>query len=205
MRVTPGAVRDDAERPSIEAQRARIAREAPEAFARSPRAPLKPYIRTPEQRATSRAFASAPGAIAGRTAARRAAVRAGFFGAGPAPYGYRRSSPFHGARMMLVIVPEEAAIVRRIFACYLLRRNSMQKLIDSLHSDGVRNRRGGQWTRAAIGWMLRNRTYAGYVRMGDIQTRGRHEPIISHQLQRRAIALMDQRNKRNKRTEQITQ
>jgi DNA invertase Pin-like site-specific DNA recombinase len=58
------------------------------------------------------------------------------------------------------VVPEEAEIVRRIFADYL---GGMGKIaiMKKLNADGVPTMRGGPWTMNAVGGILCNTTYTG--------------------------------------------
>lgn len=69
----------------------------------------------------------------------------------------------------------EARWVRRVFEDYVAGA-SMRELADLLNSNGVKTKRGGKWTTAAIGKMLANRAYigeyrfAGHVRPGGMPT-----------------------------------
>lgn len=60
----------------------------------------------------------------------------------------------------LVVVPEEACIVRQIFADYLsgMGRNA---IIKKLNDIGVKTRFGGEWCKSGIDRILRNHTYTG--------------------------------------------
>ena len=63
---------------------------------------------------------------------------------------------------MLVIVPEEADIVRRIFSEYRFG-SSLYKIAKSLNADGITTKRGYQWDTAAIQRILKNITYTGNI------------------------------------------
>src|SRR5215207_8964794 len=97
-------------------------------------------------------------AIRDRTAGGRAekAAKGGFAG-GPAPYGYERDG--QGG---LIVVPQEAAIVRRMFA---LKANSLtfQAIADQLNAEDVRGRRGGRWHAKSVSYVLDNPKYRGSI------------------------------------------
>ncbi len=85
--------------------------------------------------------------------------------AGGCPYGYTTTA----VRGELAIVPEKAAVVRRIYAEYLSGKSARQ-IADGLNADGIPSTRGGTWsasaihgdTRRGIG-ILTNPTYAGRI------------------------------------------
>ena len=116
---------------------------------------------------------------------RRQAAR-GIHQCGPAPYGYRRErndfrrtasgESYFGS--LLVPEPEEARAVRVIFEQYL-RLESIRRLSAWLARQGLRTRRGHPWTLQALNWILRNETYLGRVRLGDIRAPGLHQPLVS--------------------------
>lgn len=127
---------------------------------------------------------------------REAGARAGKHQSGPAPYGYVRDyseRAEHGVR--LAIEPDEAEVVRLIFREYL-RRKSMKKLIEYLTKMGHRTRRGKQWSRAGVSWVLKNETYLGRVHFGRIRARGLHQAIISRIVFNKVQKLMAKNNKR---------
>lgn len=98
----------------------------------------------------------------------------------------------------LVIVPEEAAIVRRIFAMYL-DGMGVQMIANTLNAEGVRTRFGGEFNHSGMQKILRNYAYTGNLLLQktyredcltkkDYPNRGErpkyhaaetHEPIIS--------------------------
>ena len=59
-----------------------------------------------------------------------------------------------------VIIPDEAATVRRVFAEYLSGKGT-EAIANGLNSDGIRSRDGGKWYSSMIGSMLRNYNYTG--------------------------------------------
>lgn len=78
-----------------------------------------------------------------------------------APYGYRR-----GERPgELLLVAEEAAVVRRLFEEYLAGR-SLHAIAAGLTADGVRPRRAPRWTATTVAQMLANPIYTGALVYG---------------------------------------
>jgi len=73
---------------------------------------------------------------------------------GSAPYGYRVEDDRR------VIVPEEAAVVRRIFEEYL-SGGAIRGVATSLNADGIPSPRGKQWRSSTIRSLLVNRKYTG--------------------------------------------
>ena len=73
---------------------------------------------------------------------------------GSAPYGYRLVNDKR------VIVPEEAAVVRRIFAEYL-RGGTIRGVVACLNAEGLRSPRGKQWRSSTIRSLLVNKKYTG--------------------------------------------
>jgi len=74
------------------------------------------------------------------------------------PYGYR----LEGDR--LVIDPEEADLVRRIFRLY--RQHGMDAIANMLNAEGLKTRRGNNWDPNVIKYMLSNPIYVGRVEWG---------------------------------------
>ena len=73
---------------------------------------------------------------------------------GSAPYGYRLDDDRR------VIVPKEAAVVRRIFEEYL-SGGAIRGVAASLNADGIPSPRGKQWRSSTIRSLLVNRKYTG--------------------------------------------
>ncbi|MGH7337463.1 MAG: recombinase family protein, partial [Myxococcota bacterium] len=94
---------------------------------------------------------------------------------GAAPYGYTTAPAADGSgEREYVIVPEEAEIVRRIFADYL-SGSSMREIADQLNREGVPGPkpRGGAkvrtWIHTAVREVLRRRLYAGVREYGAVE------------------------------------
>jgi site-specific DNA recombinase len=104
-----------------------------------------------------------------------------------APYGYRLENE------KLVIDPEEAKIVKRIFEMYL--KHGMLTIAKQLNESGYRTRNGSLWTTYTIKFILQNPVYTGKLRWNyrDVSGKkkdldkvvivnGDHEPIVSQEL-----------------------
>jgi DNA invertase Pin-like site-specific DNA recombinase len=106
------------------------------------------------------------------------------------PFGYRSRRDGAGTLIrprQLEVVPEEAAIVRRIVDD--LASLSFDRVTDRLNADGVPGRADGPWTRDGVKdiWR-RGRVYLGYVveKRGRDERPGCHPPILSEAAYRRA-------------------
>lgn len=117
---------------------------------------------------------------------RKAKAQQGGFAGGKAPYGYRRDK--EGG---LAIVPEEAEIVRRIFALH--KQGLGTKAIAArLNADGVPTRSGRPWLFTTIKGILENAKYEGLVEyyFADeglhVRRAGRHAAILPPKASRRA-------------------
>lgn len=113
------------------------------------------------------------------------------------PYGYRYRDRLADEEAELEIIPEQAAIVRRIFAEFLAGR-SMTFIARGLHRDGVRTRDGGLWRQSTVTQMLPNPIYAGMLRYHDEILPGRHEAIIDPETWARAQQLLAARPARGR-------
>ena len=85
----------------------------------------------------------------------RIRMEKGIFIPAKAPYGYRL------VHNELVIVPEEAEVVRRIYEAYL-SGHGIFDIMDTLNKEGVQHTNGaGKWNRYSINYILTNVTYTG--------------------------------------------
>ena len=107
-----------------------------------------------------------------RAAMRRKAVRGE--GLGRPPYGHRV-----GSRRRLELIPDEAVVVRYIFRLYLQDGMGIRLIARRLNEEGLRTRRGGNWSMVSIRDILRNRAYLGtYSRFG-VRVPGSHPALVS--------------------------
>lgn len=72
-----------------------------------------------------------------------------------APYGYQVEDRH------LVIIPEEAEVVRRVFSLYTNEKKSTYEIAGLLNADKIPGQRGGKWTNSSVLRMLRNEAYGG--------------------------------------------
>ncbi len=128
----------------------------------------------------------------------------GYYAAGAAPLGYRRASPKGSkglAKNVLVIVPEEAKIVRSIYRLYISGK-SMAKVADALglKLDRVKD-------------VLDRRVYLGEVQTAPSRAgakdgqwiKGHHEAIIDADMFVRARAIIDKRRRGGPRSDSIAE
>jgi site-specific DNA recombinase len=107
-----------------------------------------------------------------RAAMRRKAVKGEVLGR--PPYGYKV-----GSRRRLELVPEEAVVVRYIFRIYVQEGLGIRLIARRLNQEGLRTRRGANWSMVSIRDILRNRAYLGtYARFG-VRVPGSHPPLVS--------------------------
>ena len=117
--------------------------------------------------------------IAMRTAmGRYATAREGGYAGGKPPLGYKAVDG------QLVIVPEEAEIVRMVF---LLREDgkTLQGIADELNKLGYRSKKGNAFKHSAIQTILNNvDTYLGNYKYGDEGSENTHAPILTDDVTR---------------------
>ena len=100
-----------------------------------------------------------------------ASKRRGIWVGGPVPLGYCSEAK------QLVVVEQEAALVRRIFQLYL-DLGSIGAVVETLAAEGLRTRRGQRFCVGPIAYLLKNRAYLGQiVWQGDVY-KAEHQPII---------------------------
>lgn len=102
------------------------------------------------------------------------AAKGGYSG-GKTPCGYRAE------KGNLVIVPEEAELVKRIFRMRDEEGMTYRAIANSLNEAGERTRHGKSYSVSTIQWIYENRkTYQGYYRYGRNSDwiKGQHEPIL---------------------------
>ena len=106
------------------------------------------------------------------TMGRYATAREGGYAGGKPPLGYRAENG------QLVIVPEEAEIVRKVFE---LRNQgcTLQGIADKLNELGYRSKKGKEFKHSAVQTILGNEdTYRGNYRYGKEMCENTHEAIL---------------------------
>jgi DNA invertase Pin-like site-specific DNA recombinase len=121
-----------------------------------------------------------------RAAMRRKAVKGEVLGR--PPYGYKV-----GNRRRLELVPEEAVVIRYIYRLYLQEEMGIRLIARRLNEEGIRTRRGGNWSMVSIRDILRNRVYLGtYSRFG-VRVPGSHPSLVTAEDFRRVQDRLNQR------------
>lgn len=104
---------------------------------------------------------------------RYAAARDGKYAGGKPPIGYKAENG------ELVIVPEEAEIVRLVFQ---LRKEgqTLVGITEELNKRGYRTKKGNEFKHSAVQTILNNKqTYLGNYRYGEESAEQTHEPILT--------------------------
>jgi len=128
-------------------------------------------------------------------------VREGKKPGGKYPYGYdKQGKP----------IPEEFAVLRRIYDMYMKENLSFKKIATRLYTEGVK-RRGYDWTQSTVGLTLENAFYAGILQFGTktadgkyiqrrkkervecIEVDGKHEAVWTKQEYYEMLYLMNKR------------
>jgi site-specific DNA recombinase len=109
-----------------------------------------------------------------RSAMRKKAVKGEVLGR--PPFGYKV-----GALRRLELVPEEAVVVRYIFRLYLNENLGIRLIARRLNEEGVKTRRGGNWSMVSIRDILRNRAYLGTYARFNVRVTGTHPAIVSNE------------------------
>lgn len=95
---------------------------------------------------------------------------------GPVPYGYVVGEDGR-------YTPDEAesSIVRRIFDLYLRESFGIRRITQRLNEEGVRTRRGGNWSMTTIRDLLCNPVYLGRYEQLGVRMEQNHPPLVSEQ------------------------
>lgn len=122
------------------------------------------------------------------------------------PYGYANVDG------EMVVVPEQAVVVKRIFANTLAGKGT-HIIAKALTAEGIRPKQGKKWNRRTINFILQNEKYTGdiifqktytdssfkrHINCGEYDQyfcENHHEPIISHEDFDKANKLLKQRGK----------
>jgi DNA invertase Pin-like site-specific DNA recombinase len=130
-----------------------------------------------------RAHADSAAKSAHTKAGKRRAAERGRRNGGPRPFGYRHIPVIERGRptSRLEVVPDEAAVIERIFREYL-DGLPQSEIARGLNADGVRTVRGKRWNQSQVSAHLRNRIYAGEVRYHNEWFAGNHEPLVSSEI-----------------------
>jgi DNA invertase Pin-like site-specific DNA recombinase len=100
---------------------------------------------------------------------------------GPVRIGYRSVYRPDG-RPVLEVVPDAAAVIRRLFELAGAGSMSLRELTVEARRLGLRSRNGKLVPLSNIHTLLRDPLYKGYIRFDGILARGNHEPIVAESL-----------------------
>jgi len=137
--------------------------------------------------------------------------RNGSFIIGYPSYGYKNENG------KMVIVPEEAKVVKEIFAASLAGEGTY-RIAKKLNEKGVPSKKNGNWTASTINGILTNEKYTGdviyqktytdssftrhvnYGELDQVLVKNHHEAIISHEDFERTAQVLAQRGKEKNNT-----
>lgn len=108
---------------------------------------------------------------------------------GTPPYGYR----YDIDARVLVPVPEEARLVRRIFELYAERGMGSTQISNWLHDSARTTKRASRWAPTRVLEILRNPTYVGSLPFRGQVYEAAHEPIVERELYEKAQAVLAER------------
>ena len=115
---------------------------------------------------------------------------------GRPPYGYDLARDAAGQiteRGVLVVVPEQAQVVKRLFREYAAGR-SLAQLAQALNAEGVpRGHGNAPWDAYLVGYILANPAYLGQQRRGEQLHDARHPRLVSATLWRKVQARRQRR------------
>lgn len=105
---------------------------------------------------------------------RKAKLSKGGYAGGKPPIGYK------AVNGELVIVPEEAEIVRLVFELRQKENMTLIAIAEELNRRGYRTKKGGTFQHSSVQTILNNeKTYRGTYRYGeDDEVENQHEPIL---------------------------
>ena len=131
----------------------------------------------------------------------RATRRQGLWAGGVPPMGYKV------VNQRLQVLPDEAAVVRRIFERFVAL-GSITELVSELNEQGVttkllisqagRSRGGQRFDKSYLYKVIKNRTLTGEIKSGQTWYPGQHLPIVSAELWAQAQALLSLRRRARK-------
>lgn len=117
-----------------------------------------------------------------------AAKKRGLWTGGSPPFGYKPVDK------KLIIVEDEARIVRRIFHGFV-NCGSATQLARELRQEGLVNRNGNFFHKTAISKILNNKTYLGLVAFKGETYEGQHKEIVSRRVWDQAHAIFKEHPK----------
>lgn len=121
---------------------------------------------------------------------RTAKARNGDKPAGVAPFGYQYSAD----KKHVEIDQGEAAAVKAMFS-EGQKGQSLNQIAEILNRQGIKTRRGKEWSAGNVQAILRNRFYIGELQHQGKPIKGNHEPLISKVQFGKVQSQLDQRRR----------
>jgi DNA invertase Pin-like site-specific DNA recombinase len=109
---------------------------------------------------------------------------------GEPAYGYGRGDDGHW-----IVRPHEAIVVRRIFAERVERGLAYQAIAQLLNAEGIRSRRGSDWTATVVRRILTTRMVLGEFRHAGEWRQGQHPALVDEDVWQTAQTLAEQGKK----------
>jgi len=97
---------------------------------------------------------------------------------GPGILGFNSPLGYHISSGRLLVEPEEARIVQKMFDLCLKGR-TLEEIAEEMNRRGSRTKRGTAWEANKVFRILHNPLYAGYLRWDGLMRRGEHEPLVA--------------------------
>src|SRR5450759_1005020 len=91
---------------------------------------------------------------------KRQKAKRGLFVAGRPPFGYHIDKTAPGG---LIIIPEEAEIVKLAFDLHVNQRLSIREVVNRLNETGAKPQRGDTWQKSSVSKILENTAYIGSI------------------------------------------
>lgn len=107
----------------------------------------------------------------------RQRAKEGYWKGGPVTFGYT----YQKGNKILEVDPSDSLIVTEIFTLFL-QGNGIERI--STYMNEVKKLAspwGGKWCNKTVGYILRNKTYCGYIKSNDDWFKAKHESIISEE------------------------
>jgi DNA invertase Pin-like site-specific DNA recombinase len=95
-----------------------------------------------------------------------------------APLGYLDK----GGGQVKAVDPMSAPLIREAFRLYASGSHTLESLLQHLHVQGLRNRKGGALSLNGLSTILRNSFYVGLMPVRNETYAGRHDPLIAPSL-----------------------
>lgn len=132
----------------------------------------------------------------------------GFYVSSRTPYGYKRVKVKDGSRERptLEVIPEQAAVVSRIFR-ESLSGLGLKEIARGLNSDGIAAPRGKRWSKTSLHQILTNEVHTGPLvwgrrsnypdKVSPIRVENAWEPIIEKEIFHKVQAVLKEKSPHN--------